>query len=128
MISSSRSFVLLLVWLFLLRPFIQGYQIPVASHHRRQFLASWGTSIIGTGGIFIAAAVVGRPSEAQAAVAVLKSKGCYQGQGEACDELAGENAFIKSLQEKSAMNRSGNEREGKKVKGEALNLFFLTTF
>ena len=42
--------------------------------------------------------------------AVLRSKGCYQGEGEGCAELADENALIKSLQEKSALNREKNEK------------------
>ena len=42
--------------------------------------------------------------------AVLRSKGCYQGEGEGCAELAEENALIKSLQEKSAANRERNEK------------------
>jgi hypothetical protein len=41
---------------------------------------------------------------------ILRSKGCYQGQGEACDELAESNALIQALQLRSAANRDQNER------------------
>jgi hypothetical protein len=121
---SFRSIVLWSFWLFLSRLLAHGYQIPLTTSHRRQFLAScgtWiGTTTTGVVGIVAAGGMVGHPAKAHAVaeVAVLKSKGCYQGQGEACDELAGDNALIKSLQEKSAMNRSRNEREGKKAERE----------
>jgi len=59
--------------------------------HRRRFL--WTT-------ISVALAV---PVSADAAV--LQSGPCVSGEGEACASLAGENEFIKALQQKSAEKR-----------------------
>lgn len=42
--------------------------------------------------------------------AVVSAKMCYQGEGEGCADMAGDNALIKSLQEKSAANREKNEK------------------
>jgi len=60
------------------------------------------------------------PSSAEG-VSVLRSKGCYRGEGEACDELAEGNELIRSLQRKSAENREMNDRE-------ALNAYNMKNF
>lgn len=82
------------VHLLLLPAAVLGYQIP----RREAFLQALGG----------ASAVLLAPT--QHANAVLRSAGCYQGEGEACAELAGENALIRSLQEKSSANREKNEK------------------
>jgi hypothetical protein len=50
------------------------------------------------------------PTAASPSMMILRSKGCYQGQGDACDELAESNALIQALQLRSAANRDQNER------------------
>jgi len=74
-----------------------GYQVP----RREAFRQLCGPA---------AAALLVVTTSGEPAKAVLSSKGCYQGQGEACAELAGENSLIKSLQEKSSANREKNEK------------------
>jgi hypothetical protein len=79
---------------------VLGYQPQLQLVERREafglFLA--GSAILAAGG---------PPANA---ANVLRSKGCYQGEGEACAELAEDNVLIKSLQEKSATNREKNEK------------------
>jgi len=83
------------IHLLLLPAAVLGYQIP----RREAFRQAVGGA---------ASAVLFAPT--MPANAVLRSAGCYQGEGEACAELAGENALIKSLQEKSSVNRERNEK------------------
>ena len=45
--------------------------------------------------------------------AVLQSEPCTSGEGSSCDDLAGGNEFIKTLQKKSAENRAKNEKVGR---------------
>jgi hypothetical protein len=56
-------------------------------------------------------------ANAAATTAVLSSKYCASGVGEGCNDLAQGNDLIRSLQEKSAMNREkyARVRNGKKV-------------
>jgi hypothetical protein len=44
--------------------------------------------------------------------AIISSKYCAGGVGDDCDELSQGNSYIKSLQEKSAMNRDSNLKVG----------------
>lgn len=70
----------------------------------------------------VAISAVSFPSPSSSeGVSVLRSKGCYRGEGEACDELAEGNEFIQSLQKKSAENREMNDRE-------ALNAYNMKNF
>lgn len=48
---------------------------------------------------------------APTANAVLSAGKCTSGVGDGCDELAGDNDYIKQLQAKSAANREVHERE-----------------
>ena len=57
------------------------------------------------------------------AKAVLRSKGCYQGEGEACAEMSDGNTLIKSLQEKSAANRERNEKVRQQTTTSGLSIF-----
>jgi hypothetical protein len=50
------------------------------------------------------------PRESQA---VISSKPCAMGVGEGCDDLAGGNEFIRSLQEKSASNKDAIQQEAR---------------
>jgi hypothetical protein len=58
---------------------------------------------------------------ASPADAVLSSKYCAGGVGEGCEDRAEGNAFIKALQEKSAINREASSRE-------ALNAFYMKNY
>jgi hypothetical protein len=82
------------IYLLALLAVAQGYQ-PAST--RRDALRQ----VIGSA----AAIVTGSIGSAAPAHAVLSSKGCASGVGEGCADLAEDNAFIKSLQEKSAANR-----------------------
>lgn len=82
---------------------VLGYQQPQPIQRREAFRQLLDGSLLA----LATAAVV---STTEPAHAVLGSKGCYQGQGEGCAELAGENSLIQSLQEKSAANRQRNEK------------------
>ena len=66
-----------------------------------------------SGGVFAAAAAAVSTSSSPPAHAIIGSKGCYQGQGDGCSDLAGDSELIKSLQEKSAANRARNEKVGR---------------
>ena len=79
-----------------------GRKLPL----RRDVLRSIGAAC-SFGSPFIAHT---RPSNADETVSVLRSKGCYRGSGDACDELADDNEFVRSLQKKSAENREMNDR------------------
>ena len=52
---------------------------------------------------------------------IIRSKGCYQGVGDACNEFAGDNALIQKLQQQSALNRGKNEQE-------ALNAYYMKNY
>lgn len=92
------TFCFSLLSLLLIPALVFGYQPhePVA---RREALQ---TFLMGSSAFFAVKPAL--------AVDVLRSKGCYQGQGEACAELATDNALIKSLQAKSFANREKNEK------------------
>ena len=66
---------------------------------------AFGRLVLGSGLAGLVQLGAGPPAHA-----IIGSKGCYQGQGEACAELAGENDLIKSLQDKSSANRAKNEK------------------
>lgn len=90
--KTTRFYAALLLWLM---P-TQAYQ-ALESLERR---AAFSRLLAGA-----AAFVVATPAHA-----VLRSKGCYQGEGEACAEYSADNDLIRSLQEKSAANREKNEK------------------
>lgn len=54
-------------------------------------------------------------------IKVIRSKKCYQGQGDGCMELAQENALIQSLQQKSQENQKRNEEE-------SLNAYYMKNY
>jgi hypothetical protein len=58
-------------------------------------------------GAFLVQLISPYPSDA-----IISSKYCAGGVGDDCDELAQGNSYIKSLQEKSAMNREENLKVG----------------
>jgi len=87
----------------------------VAGLERRDLLHSSVAAVFG-------ASCLSFPERSDAEpISVLRSKGCYRGEGEACDDLAGDNEFIRSLQRKSAENREMNDRE-------ALNAYNMKNF
>jgi hypothetical protein len=106
-----------------------GYQISSQKqqqeqlqYHRRQLFQRSISAVVAvtatTSGIANAAAAAAESSAQQqetaaptSGVAVIRSEGCYQGQGPACAELAADNAFIQSLQQQSATNQKRNEKE-----------------
>ena len=69
--------------------------------NRRDILTRSLSAIVTTSIAFI-------PNASNAAV--LQSGSCASGEGEACDQLADGNEFIRSLQKKSAENREKNEQ------------------
>jgi hypothetical protein len=74
---------------------------------RRQMMGWTG---IATASMLIG--IVPDSTTAHAAVDVLRSKGCYSGEGEGCADLAEDNALIRSLQEKSFANKERNAKVG----------------
>jgi len=85
---------------------VLGYQQP-QRRPQIQRREAFGRLVLGSG---LAGLVQLGAGPTPPAHAIIGSKGCYQGQGEACTELAGENDLIKSLQEKSSANRAKNEK------------------
>jgi hypothetical protein len=81
---------------------------------RRQMMGCWLSS---GAGIATASLLIGTMPENGSvtahAVDVLRSKGCYSGEGEGCADLAEDNALIRSLQEKSFANKERNAKVGK---------------
>lgn len=87
--ATTKSFLLFLLHLLTIN--------ALTSVSRRQaFLFAGGAPFIG---------VLTQPAEA-----VLRSKGCYQGEGEGCSEFAEGNELIRSLQERSLANKDRNEK------------------
>lgn len=87
-----------------------GQVAPALSYQPQQFVErreAFGRVLAGSAAAFFLASSLPANS---AAAAVLRSKGCYQGEGEACAEFSADNDLIKSLQEKSAANREKNEK------------------
>lgn len=91
----SIKVLLLLIHLLAVEPFE-----PKAISRRQAFVSLAGGAV----------ATVGSNIQLQPAKAVLRSKGCYQGEGEGCSELAEDNELIQSLQEKSLANKDRNEK------------------
>ena len=67
-------------------------------------------SLAAAAGVTTLVPVVVEPAEA-----VLSSKYCASGVGEGCSDLSEGNEFIRSLQEKSAVNRERNEKASRKL-------------
>ena len=65
-----------------------------------------GTSIALTGSITPSAQALSEPP-----LSVLRSGACARGVGDACEDLAGDNEFIKNLQKKSQENAAKYDRE-----------------
>jgi hypothetical protein len=104
---------------------VKAYRAPASSTRRQwltQILPSATTAAMAAAAVatmappplVVAAAdtdkAVAPPTIASPSMMILRSKGCYQGQGDACDELAESNALIQALQLRSAANRDQNER------------------
>jgi hypothetical protein len=62
-----------------------------------------------TAGLGVLSLALAAPPRARAEVRRSPGK-CVHGEGDGCDSLAADNAFIQSLQQKSADNREANER------------------
>jgi hypothetical protein len=77
----------------------------VVTTTRRQIV--WSFLLSGAASIGTLAAVSPPPEVANA---VLRSKGCYSGEGEGCSELSENNELIRSLQEKSLANKDRHEK------------------
>lgn len=73
---------------------------------RRVLLQRTATASLGG---FLASLV---SAAAPAGADVVRAPGCTNGEGEGCDDLAGDNDLIRSLQRKSAENREANQRVG----------------
>jgi hypothetical protein len=76
---------------------------------RRQMM---GCLVSSGAGIATASMLIGTEQEKAHAADVLRSKGCYSGEGEGCTDLAEDNALIRSLQEKSFANKERNAKVG----------------
>lgn len=86
---------------------------PCACARRRDALRRTGAAIFS--GLFAAAA-------GPAGADVIRSPGrCANGEGEGCDDLAGDNELIRSLQRRSSDNREANQRE-------ALNAYYMKNY
>ena len=88
-----------------------GQVAPALSYQPQQFVERrevFGRLLAGSAAFVLASSV--SPANSAAAAGVLRSKGCYQGEGEACAEFSADNDLIKSLQAKSAANREKNEK------------------
>jgi hypothetical protein len=86
-------------------------EIKCHNPHRRKFFAlttsyfAWSS---------VAPTELRKPNVANAidvGNGIIRSKGCYQGTGDGCAELSGDNPLILKLQEQSIRNRERNEKE-----------------
>ena len=88
-----------------------GYTLSAnnAGKSRRDVLAhmmvSWSSSTVSIAAVAAGGMMPANADDAATTTAVLSSKYCASGVGEGCNDLSEGNDLIRSLQEKSAMNR-----------------------
>jgi hypothetical protein len=98
--------------------------IPEPIHrdiHRRRFLGSAAVAFVSFVGDKPVTNSVAFADDSVNESGIIRSKGCYQGIGDACADFADDNALIQKLQQQSALNRARNERE-------ALNAYYMKNY